>query len=185
MKLASPSVTKWTLECPAGVSGMMPARIAAVRSCACCGPPHPLGCVNTSTTPFATDSHLSSPFGSVAMNNTFVDSKRYRMKSAKTSMIVLPFGSLVLIWSFISSDGLVGEIISFHLIYRHRLTEVNGQEPRTISSSGTHLHPGSPPRSRCRRSCRRGRNMILRELLQSRHSGCWGTCLLFVIADTR
>ena len=32
LKLASPSVTKWTLACPSGVSGTMFARTAAVRS---------------------------------------------------------------------------------------------------------------------------------------------------------
>ena len=102
------------------------------------------------------------------------------MKSAKTSTMVFPFGSCVLICSFISAGNPVGEIINFHLAYRQQLAKVNALQPLTISSSGTRRRPGNPARSRRHRNCRRGRNTTRRVSLRTQDSECSGTYPLLV-----
>jgi len=185
LKLASPSVTKWTLERPAGVSGTMPARTAAVHSCACCGPLHSFGCVNTNSILSKTESHLSSPPGSAALNSSLVELKRYPMKSAKTLTMVFPFGSRVFIWSFIAADSSMGEIISFHLVYCQHPAEVNASQTPTISSSGTCHHPGNPPRCQHHRSFRRDHNTMWRELSRTQGLKCLCTYPSFVTVCCR
>ena len=75
-------------EMDTGVSGTIPAWTAADRSFACCGPPHPLGWVNTNSMDSEIEFHLTSPPGSDDLNSALAESKRQRMKSAYTSMIM-------------------------------------------------------------------------------------------------
>ena len=57
---------------------------------------------------------------------------------------------------------------------------MNVSQSRTISSSGTRLHPGNPPRSQPRRNHRHDRSTIWRELSRTQDSEYSGIYISFV-----
>lgn len=88
-KLASPSVTKDSLSFPAGVSGMSPAKIAALRIWLCCFPSQPFGWDRTKSICPLTESQRSAPLACVSLMYIEAHSKRYIKKSENTSTTVL------------------------------------------------------------------------------------------------
>lgn len=91
-KLASPSVTKDRREWPTSSSSIKPALTAAARIWFCCAPSQPFGWVRTNSVQDSKLRHKMSPLACVSSMYVRTHWKRYRRKSAKSSITVFPRG---------------------------------------------------------------------------------------------
>ena len=117
-RLASPSVTNERWEWPSSLSGINPARTAAVRIMLCWAPSHPFGWVRTNSVWSSKVSHIRTPLACVSCMKVRAHWWRYRRKSAKTSIADFPRGRSGILFVTWPLDWALGRRWSLNLNFQ-------------------------------------------------------------------